>query len=658
MAAGIGLAAQNAVFVNSPNPASDYEVSNAAELNSPQLDFHAVPYKDGVIFTSTRDKESIFSCDQDFAKGHYSDLYFAKTDAEGNFYVPQLLEGEVNGRYHDGVATFTPEGNTMYFSRNSSAGPNDKGLIDLKVCTANWKNGMWKEVRETTFNSPDFASCHPSLSADGNWLFFASNRPGGYGGMDIYVCRRLEDGSLGAPINLGSTVNTTGNEIFPFIAADKRLYFSSNGHYGNGGLDVFSVQMEASMAEQRNLLPPPVNSGKDDFGFTSNADGTMGFFTSNRSGGMGMDDIYHWAFTGEKTVPANICVIDKNTQERFENARLTIIPASVGGNGSSPAAAMQMQQMTFDGKQYWVLVPADGQSQTGAIANVQEKSCNVKYPVKPGTNYILKAEKSGYQPIELTVSAEELLNAPEWLLPLSPRKTEPMAFKGTVRDKETNNLLPYADVKVLNKCNGEKLEMSANGEGEFQFPMDCNCDYELIAYKGDYLYEHKTLRSSEGPCDKPEPVILMYLERSPEAVKTPSVSAENLEVGTVIRLDKLYYDYNKYFIRPDAEAELDKVVAWMKKYPSLEIELGSHTDARGSDEYNEQLSQDRANEAVNYIVRQGISRSRISAAGYGEYSLDNDCGNNVPCTEAEHQWNRRTEIRVTKFEETGVRIED
>ncbi|MEZ4935108.1 MAG: OmpA family protein [Saprospiraceae bacterium] len=227
-------------------------------------------------------------------------------------------------------------------------------------------------------------------------------------------------------------------------------------------------------------------------------------------------------------------------------------------------------------------------------------------------------------------------------------------MSGEVKDKKNDDPIPFAQVKVVNSCTGKEMEITADRLGEFTFPMDCNCDYEITASKGDYRYDYEVIYSYDLECDKQNTSVLLYLEKE----EIPPTPEPTFEVGKVIRLDKLYYDYDKFFIRSDAAVELDRVVSYMKKYPSLEIELGSHTDARGSDEYNRELSQNRANAAVEYIISRGISRNRITAAGYGETQLVNRCKNGVNCPDYEHQQNRRTEIKITRFNEKGVRVED
>ncbi len=634
---------------------SEYEITNIEELNSSQLDYCAVPFRNGIVFTSTRNSGSVFGCSKDFLSGHYSDLYYAEKDREGSFQSPRLLEGEVNGKYHDGACTFVNGQTEMIFSRNNRKGTNKWGMIDLKIYGGEIKSGLWENVKELPFNSDEFATCHPSSTPNGVWLYFASDRPGGFGGMDIYVVQRKEVG-WGQPVNLGSKVNTSSNEIFPFISSEGILYWSSEGFGGMGGLDIYALPISNGEAAIRSHLTAPINSTSDDFAFSTNFEGTDGFLTSNREGGFGKDDLYSWKFLGQKPQMANICVVDEKTGERILDAYLDLKPLSQGINGSTPIPStdgisfLQMQAMNVAGKEYLVLVPYEDNAALLEKPQIG-KSCDFHYPIIAGRKYQVTVDKPGYLPLKRTVTAEEILTNEEWLIPI--RQKPPIAMSGEVKDKNNHKPIPFADVKVINSCNGKEHAYVADRQGTFTFPMDCNCDYEVMASKGSYHYDYEVIYSYDIQCEDENTTVLLYLEK--EAIsKKPE---PEFEVGMVLKLEDLYYDYDKFAIRSDASIELDRVVEYMLDHPSLEIELRSHTDSRGTDEYNRVLSQRRAESAVEYIVSRGIQPSRLKAAGYGETQLVNNCRNGADCSDSEHQENRRTEIKVTKFNEKGYRIE-
>lgn len=655
--------AQNKEPAGVRGSSAEYEVKNLENLNSDQLDYSAIPFRNGVVFTSTRKRSKFFGCDSDFTEGHYSDMYFSRKDAEGNYSTPKFLDGDVNGTYHDGTATFISNQTRMYFSRNNSRGVNSNGTIDLKVYEAMLYSNHWVSAGELPFNSDEFATCHPSITPNGKWLYFSSDRPGGYGGMDIYVVEKRGDDNWSQPINLGPKVNSEENELFPFISVDNTLYWSSNGFGGMGGLDVFAIPMKNAESSVRTHLNSPINSKYDDFAFSTNFEGTEGFFTSNRKGGVGKDDLYSWNYSGKKSVIANICVIDAGDKQRINDAFLEVVP--LNDESGSPEGLiekdgvtyLQMEATKIGGKEYFILVPyEEGKTEKKSNKAVAGKSCGLQLPVSPGVKYQITVDKPGYQPVKQTVSAEEILSFEEFLIPIN--SYAPVAMRGQVIDKNNNSPIPFAEIKVLNKCTGKQMEILARNNGDFSFPMKCSCDYEITATKGDYSKNYEVIYSKDISCDDQNSSVLLYLEKAATAFKPAPTNSPKFKTGAVIRLDKLYYDYNKHFIRPDAAVELDKIVAYMRQYPSLEIELGSHTDARGSDDYNRDLSQRRAEAAVDYIVSRGVSRNRISAKGYGESVIINRCGNNVNCIDYEHEQNRRTEITVTNFDEDNVRIED
>lgn len=618
-------------------PNGTYSLENLADINTEYLDYCAVPHDNGIMFTSARGGKRVFVCDQDLVTGRYSDLYFAREDAEGRFFSPDLVRGNINGKYHDGAPTFTPDGKTMIFSRNNGSGMNSRGIIDLKTYSAKLVDGRWEEVQALPFNNDNFSTCHPTLSADGSLLYFSSNRPGGYGGMDIYVVKK-EGETWGIPINLGPNVNSVGDEIFPFASTNNNLYFSSDGRQGMGGLDIYSVLMIDMEASQPLRLPAPVNTTHDDFAFTADKTEMKGYLTSDRPGGKGQDDIYRWDFNGVRPTLASICVVDKATGARITDANLKIRLAE----GSTWGA---VDFNSYDRTPEYVVLYLEGFTTNEPVA----KSCEVKVPVVPGENYYIEVSKDGYKSVRQLVTATEMLAKPEFLVPIELWK--PVNFTGVVRNRSNDAPLANTVVKVLNKCNNKLEELGTDANGRFKFELDCRCEYEVLASKAGFTKGEKLWKTGEINCDDNSPSETVYL--TPE---TPAkVANPMLEVGTVIELENVYYDYDKYFIRKDAALDLDHVVSLMKKYPTLEIELGSHTDARGSDRYNEWLSQQRAQAAVDYIVKKGISRRRLTAKGYGESELVNHCANDVECDDATHEQNRRTEIKITRLEEKGVR---
>jgi len=229
----------------------------------------------------------------------FLDIYVMSKNDDGSYQDATLVEDKVNTKYHEGVVSFSPDGKTMYFSRESffekefekDSTSNTKFSL-LHLFKAKKVGDTWSDVEGFSLNSKNYSVKNPSVSSDGKTLYFASDKPGGYGLFDIYKASINEDGSLGEPMNMGQKVNTQGQEMFPYMSSNNTLYFSSNGHLGLGNLDVFyTKEIDGKMAPVRNV-GIPVNSSADDFAFYLDEESEEGFISSNREGGLGGDDIY------------------------------------------------------------------------------------------------------------------------------------------------------------------------------------------------------------------------------------------------------------------------------------------------------------------------------------------------------------------------------
>jgi len=631
-------------------PKQYVRVTNAKALNSGHLDYSPVPYKGGIVFTSTRGGSTKESMEDSWTKDNFSDLFFAEKIGIQNFKEAELLEGQINGDFHDGVATFNAQGTIMYFSRNDDKGKNKKEIVDLKIYQATLNNKKWGEIKELPFNNSEYATCHPTLSADGNTLYFASNRPGGMGGMDLY--KSVRSGTYWSVAeNLGEKVNTAGNEIFPFINNEGELFFASNGWAGIGGLDIYqskAINGEWMMAEN---IGEPFNSAKDDFGYSQLANDEEGYFTSNRTGGLGGDDIYYWSENVplENRVKNIITVIDEASSDKIEAALVTIVEGVYQNRIDIPVGKKVKNEEEEEG-QPWVQ----------PIRFLTDPTGKIQPDIRAGKTYTILVEKQGYTIVKKVVNAYDLLRQPEWVIPLSKRQG--IALNGAVIHQEYNRAIPNATLSLFNFCTGEYENTISDDEGNFKFFLDCNCDYEVVAKKERFQADKKKYTTTGINCQTTKPITsILYLnvdkptavvESVREAVvnvkpvPTAITPIETYEVGEIITLEDVYYDFNKATIRGDASSALDNLVNILSQYPSMEIELYSHTDSRGNHTYNEQLSQKRANSAVQYLINRGIAATRLSSKGYGEWELKNHCADGVECSEREHQENRRTEVKI------------
>lgn len=592
------------------------------QLNSPYLDFSPIPYRGGLVFTSTRPHDQQIVRRDAWTQTAFSGLWQARKNGQ-QWEEPVVFAPELSSRFHNGTATFSGDGRTMVFSRSNPDGHNENGIVELQLFISQQEAERWSKPMPLPFNSDTYNVCHPSLSADGRTLFFASDMPGSFGGMDIFMVR-MEGKTWSAPINLGPVVNTDQNELFPFIGTDNVLYFSSNGHRGLGGLDIFKVEKEAESDDyswqNRTNLGQRINSKKDDFGYVLDENGG-GYFTSNRRGGTGKDDLYRWTQTTEELSHQRIIIVDDATGE------------------SIAAAAVKVVRRKND-------------VQLGTDDFFSDKAGQFILPTRQEEQYVITASKAPYQQQEQSISAAALMLNDYYELRL---RRPQLTLRGQVQSRETQQNITASTVTLFNKCTNKSLNVTSDIMGKFVFALDCNCDYELRANKGGFEPLQLNLSSSDLDCGTEsfiDKIILLYPEEpETQVVETPPSPKRTFKKGDVIVLENLYYDFNKYEIRNDASVELDKVVRLLRRYPSMKLSLRSHTDARGANYYNQWLSRKRAEKAVEYIISKGIMGDRVRARGFGETLLTNECADGVECSEEEHQANRRTEIKILELNE-------
>lgn len=278
-----------------------YEVTNQRSINTKYSDFGVTDFGYTILFSSPRKSNRFIKRNHSRNDRNFLDIYkVAKdkitTNEEDNLEERQLFSNKVNSKYHESSISFSPDSQTMYFTRNNYVGGaykvDKKGYNNLKILKAEWVDNKWRNIVELPFNSADYSTGHPSVSKDGKKLYFVSDMPGGIGATDIYVVAINADGSFGAIQNLGSEVNTEGRELFPFISNEEILYFSSDGHFGIGALDVFATKKVKGFYTAPVNLKAPINTELDDFAFSMNPITKNGYLSSNRAGGVGDDDIY------------------------------------------------------------------------------------------------------------------------------------------------------------------------------------------------------------------------------------------------------------------------------------------------------------------------------------------------------------------------------
>ena len=332
-----------ALLDNSPK----YTVVNAGDINSEYSEFGGSMSGNTFYFSSARNKSrrSYGWNDQP-----YLDIYSA-TKTDEVIGSAELIPGDVNTKYHEGTVAFSADGKRMYFDRNNyfkgKYAKDEDGVNQLSLYTAEWINGKWADVTPVPFNDKNYSTGHPSLSKDGKTLYFVSDRPGGVGSSDIYKVSVDANGNFGSPENM-STVNTEGKEVFPFVADSGALFFSSDGHLGLGGLDVFKYT-----DGRVSNLAMPINSSSDDFAFTMNESTMTGFVSSDRQGGKGSDDIYMVNEIPSCDIEIVATVIDTATGDAIAGAQVDMYDAQRNklgtkmSNGSGQVVFMGVCDETY-----------------------------------------------------------------------------------------------------------------------------------------------------------------------------------------------------------------------------------------------------------------------------------------------------------------------
>lgn len=498
---------------------SFYQVKHLKSLNSEEAEYAPVASMNELYFTSSRGEGKIYK-----ATGKtFTNIYKAQI-GESMEIVPgsaKPLGKEFNSDDRaEGALAFSPDGNMVVFARGNAKGK--KGGEEVNLMISYFRGGAWSEPAMMRISDPRAWDSTPAFSKNGKTLYFSSNRRGGHGGTDLYSATLDARGNWGRVSNMGPDMNTKGNEMFPFVTLDGRLYFSSDGHPGLGGLDLFVAVRKAGEISIENL-GVPMNSSADDFGL-SYMGYDKGYFSSNRDAGIGDDDIY-------------------------------------------------------------------------AFVNTDPNLKIVNYYLA-GTTY-------------------------------------------TTNERDEEVVLPDTEVRLMADNDRQVGLTTSDADGKFNFTLEEGViEYVLVGEKEEYFTTRKVFPMEGKYLDKES---LKKFET--DTTFYTSLTLDKIVLDKAIVLDNIYYDFDRAEIRPDAALELDKLVNILKDNPQIVIELSSHTDSRGEVTYNIDLSQRRAESAVNYIISKGINSRRITARGYGE---------NRPIvpdatTEEEHQVNRRTEFKVTEI---------
>lgn len=572
-------------------------------INSENSDFGLSFMDDMIVFSSSRGDGPGGNRTYGWNDQPYVNLYTALIEGD-QLTDAVVMHNSINSRFHDGTVTFDKNGRRIYFTRNNynygiiEKSEDDEiklGIFFSDIEEGEYGNKEWSALVPFDHNNANYNVGHPAISPDGAWMYFTSDMPGGMGGTDIWRSQKLGN-SWGEPQNV-EQVNSVGNEMFPFVSPDGKLFFSSNGHKGLGGLDLYFTQvLETGYGSVQNM-GIPFNSRYDEHSVILMEDGMKGFYASNRPGGYGDDDIYGVTILRWPKIFLSGTVVDIVTREPIEQ------PTIILKDENNEPITDAIIELGTDGK--------------------------FQIDTEHKERYFLLAVKSGYMDKELEVITAE--TAMEGVL-VEMTKYD-FAVEGIVIKGEDESVIDSAKVSIYNVNENLIEEKWTTGNGKYNFPLAPGKEYIVKAEKEGHFKQSARISTKDAEAGVVYKDFKLFL----------------LELDKVVKLDNIYYDYNKAEIRPDAAIELDKLAQTLRDNPSVKIELRSHSDSRGGDAYNKKLSDQRARSAAEYIRSKGIANDRIIAKGYGEEQPVNHCTNGADCTEEQFQENRRTEFKVLEL---------
>ncbi len=566
-------------------------------INTPYSDFGPAIIEDELVFLSFSEKDGKKSDNQNKV---FYDLYSTSLNAFGEVVSDRSRMGSVVSKYHEGPLAYCANTGELFLTQSNWQNPQEENMVFIKknirlgIVVYEKSGTSWQLKERLPFNSSEYSVAHPTISVTGDTLIFVSDMPGGSGETDLYYTVRTADG-WSDPVNLGPKVNSGGQEMFPFLNTDGTLVFSSDGFGGAGKLDLFYIKFPILASSQRATFTGDINSPADDFGMVVHNNQQSGYFASNRADGMGSDDIYFVRF---EDYVFDVITMSSKTKEILAGAHVNII---------------------------------DEEGRVAASGSTNDEG-RLEVKLEGNTSYTLVATNEEYMEKVLDLNMADQTNFVDGNLEvfLDPE----FAFKGQVVDIMGNVPIPDA---LLTVSDGTKVDsILTDDKGTFRYNLESDKKYRVEVAAYNYFgteIEFNTMGMDMGVFD--------YL-----------IQLYSLDAGSRIALKNIYYDFGEWNLRPEGKRELDRLAKVLEEYPDIQIILESHTDSRGTDEYNMELSNKRSEAANDYLISKGISARRIDWVGFGETQLVNDCDGSIPCTEEQHYENRRTVVEIRKSKVT------
>ena len=645
-----------------------FNIRNVWALNSKHSDFAPTFYKDQLVFASSRpvpvEKSSGVEWTSDVVNQYYVVLKDPQTDSVYNvkFLRPALHDRGINDApmaySADGLEVFITTNNFMDGIRHVSGSGMMLDLYQYKTRSMS----EWDKTSERAFpfNAPadkPHSTGFPAFSPDGKSLYFASDRPGGFGGYDLYVCHRSPTGGWSAPQNLGPNINTVGNELCPFIDAEGRLFFASDWHPGMGGMDIFMAEPARSGWTEPYNLGPKVNSSYDELYWVYDAKTKKGYYSSNRPNGQGLEDIYQAYLlgqfperraepvqTGDKIVLSN-AIFDgqqdalrpdgqdpewKRLLKLLDDNPNTLIQINV----HTSARGLAKENLTWSRQTARMLAAHLVESGIDAQRILYE-GYGEGYPrnaCKANINCTEEEHAENHRTEIYFVGLVEPDGALVITYNASPdAKQSTTALAAVVEDPRGSNFKPSPPPNLAqreNKPNNRTTPPSPPTPTPTPSPNTARP-----------IPNPSTNNPQPNPNPSPPPA-------TPAAATTRKQPKSRYKIGDMVELASISYALEKAEVDEKRSEGLEDLVKILKANPYWVLEIASHTDATGSNQHNLNLSQRRAEAVKNYLVKKGVNSGHLIAKGYGETRILNRCKDGVKCSPAEHAVNRRTEFRI------------
>ncbi len=556
---------------------------------------------DRVIFASARDTTVGMQWRSAWNDQPFLDLYVAKRQPDGDLYDAVRLPGNVNSKFHEGPCVVAPDGSLWYTRTNPVK--SKTGVHRLSILHAQRAGDGWSGQDPFLYNNPECSVGHPAISADGRWFFFVSDMPGGYGGTDLYVCEN-RGGQWGEPHNLGPGVNTSRNELFPFMAADGTLYFATEGLPGLGGLDVFAAKRGTSGDFDFAVnVGAPVNGPQDDFAFVIDKANTAGYFTSNRPGGEGGDDIY--AFTMHYPL-----------EQRF-----LCTGTVIDDDNAQPVADVEVELLNAD----------------GTVAENARSDANGRYsfPVKENMEYAVRARMPGHYDGIVHLSTETIGQQQIVARDVHVIPDAGIWLRGVVKYKDQIGFVEGAKVSVVNLTSFFSDVHTTDPGGDFLFRLQPNEQFEVMVEKPGFF----SMSMAVNTAGMKRGVI--------EVGDAKGVELEPVQVGRALPMKYVKWAGKETVLSPAAKAELDQLADRVQVNPGMKFEVGVHADTRSAADAANKQTQVRAKAIEDYLRAKGVRKDQLTVKAYGTAKPLNPCGPGVECTPAQHAQNERVEYAVT-----------